>query len=188
MLLVLSQVRIKIFTFKFSNLGLLIKFHFKLNIIIAFNFPVAVFGWNNSLALTCGNTMIWKSSETTPLTSIAVTNLLSEVLKANNLPGAICSLVCGGADLGKAIAKDERLSMVSFTGSTKVGREVGVTVQSRFGRSLLELGGNNAIVVDETADLSVVTRAALFACVGTAGNLLILIFKIEKNKTYLFLY
>lgn len=114
--------------------------------------------------------MIWKSSPTTPLTSIAVTNLVSQVFKENNLPTAICSLVCGGSDLGKAIANDTRLPLVSFTGSTKVGKEVGVTVQSRFGRSLLELGGNNALIVDETADLDMVIRGALFACVGTAGN------------------
>lgn len=114
--------------------------------------------------------MIWKSAPTTPLTSLAVTNLVSQVLKANSLPRSICSLVCGGAELGKAIANDKRLQMVSFTGSTKVGREVGVAVQARFGRSLLELGGNNALLVDESADLEIVTRAALFACVGTAGQ------------------
>ena len=114
--------------------------------------------------------MIWKSAPTTPLTSLAVTNLVAEVLRANSLPSSICSLVCGGAELGKAISNDSRLPMVSFTGSTRVGREVGVAVQSRFGRSLLELGGNNAIVVDESADLDIVTRAALFACVGTAGQ------------------
>jgi len=141
-----------------------------IGVITAFNFPVAVAGWNSAIALVTGNSMIWKSAPSTPLTSIAVTNLVSQVLKENNLPSSICSLVCGGADLGKAIANDKRLPLVSFTGSTKVGREVALTVQSRFGRNLLELGGNNAIIVDESADLDIVTRAALFACVGTAGQ------------------
>lgn len=102
--------------------------------------------------------MVWKSAPSTPLISIAITKLVSQVLQANNLPQSICSLVCGGADLGKAIANDKRLRLVSFTGSTKVGREVAVTVQSRFGRNLLELGGNNAIIVDENADLEIVVR------------------------------
>lgn len=141
-----------------------------IGIITAFNFPVAVYGWNNALAMVCGNSMIWKSSPTTPLTSIAYIRIVQEVLQANQMPGGICTLVCGGAELGKSIAQDTRLPLVSFTGSTRVGREVGLQVQGRFGRSLLELGGNNAIVVDQSADLDVVARAAVFACVGTAGQ------------------
>uniref|UniRef100_T1JGM2 aldehyde dehydrogenase (NAD(+)) n=1 Tax=Strigamia maritima TaxID=126957 RepID=T1JGM2_STRMM len=131
-----------------------------IGIISAFNFPVAVFGWNNAIALTCGNTMIWKGAPTTPLCSIAITKVLESVFKANDLPAAICGLVCGGREIGEAIANDERLALVSF----------GVAVQSRFGRHLLELGGNNAIIVCEDADLDMVVPATLFACVGTAGQ------------------
>jgi aldehyde dehydrogenase family 7 protein A1 len=139
-------------------------------IITAFNFPVAVFGWNNALALVCGDTMVWKSAPTTPLCSIAVTKIVSDIFEANSLPGAICSLVCGGADVGESMAKDERLPLVSFTGSTGVGHRVGLAVQSRFGKSILELGGNNAIIVCEDADLDMAVRAAVFACAGTAGQ------------------
>lgn len=141
-----------------------------IGIITAFNFPVAVFGWNNAIGLVCGDTMLWKSAPTTPLTSIAVTKIVSKVFENNKLPGAICSLVCGGSDIGEAIANDKRLPLVSFTGSTNVGRKVAVSVQSRFGKSLLELGGNNAIIVCEDADLNMVQRAAVFACAGTAGQ------------------
>uniref|UniRef100_A0A3B4ZNR8 aldehyde dehydrogenase (NAD(+)) n=1 Tax=Stegastes partitus TaxID=144197 RepID=A0A3B4ZNR8_9TELE len=116
-------------------------------IITAFNFPVAVYGWNNAIALTCGNVCLWKGAPTTPLTSVAVTRIVAEVLEQNNLPGAICSMTCGGADIGTAMAKDERVDLVSFTGSTHVGKMVAMMVQERFGRKLLELGGNNAIIV-----------------------------------------
>ncbi|RWS12975.1 aldehyde dehydrogenase-like protein [Dinothrombium tinctorium] len=141
-----------------------------IGIITAFNFPVAVYGWNNALALVCGDTMLWKSASTTPLTSIAVTKILAKVFKANDLPGSICSLVCGDATVGEAMAKDERLRLISFTGSTNVGREVAINVQRRFGRSILELGGNNAIIVCENADLNMVVQSALFSCIGTAGQ------------------
>uniref|UniRef100_A0A671URL5 aldehyde dehydrogenase (NAD(+)) n=1 Tax=Sparus aurata TaxID=8175 RepID=A0A671URL5_SPAAU len=116
-------------------------------IITAFNFPVAVYGWNNAIALTCGNVCLWKGAPTTPLTSVAVTKIVAEVLEQNNLPGAICSMTCGGADIGTAMAKDERVDLLSFTGSTHVGKMVAMMVQERFGRKLLELGGNNAIIV-----------------------------------------
>ncbi|NP_001087698.1 alpha-aminoadipic semialdehyde dehydrogenase [Xenopus laevis] len=139
-------------------------------IITAFNFPVAVYGWNNALALICGNVCLWKGAPTTSLTSVAVTKIVAQVLEHNNLPGAICSLTCGGADIGNAIAKDERVDLVSFTGSTNVGKQVALKVQERFGRKLLELGGNNAIIVFEDADLSLVTPSVLFAAVGTAGQ------------------
>jgi len=141
-----------------------------IGIITAFNFPVAVFGWNNAIAMICGNTMIWKGAPSTPLCSIATTKIVADVLEKNNLPGAICSLVCGGADVGNAMSTDKRLPLISFTGSTHVGKQVAVTVQERFGRHLLELGGNNAILVDESADVDLVVRAALFACAGTAGQ------------------
>ncbi|XP_060764651.1 alpha-aminoadipic semialdehyde dehydrogenase [Neoarius graeffei] len=139
-------------------------------IITAFNFPVAVYGWNNAIALICGNVCLWKGAPSTPLTSVAVTKIVAEVLEQNNLPGAICSMTCGGADIGTALAKDERVDLVSFTGSTQVGKQVALMVQERFGRQLLELGGNNAIIVFEDADLNLVVPSALFASVGTAGQ------------------
>uniref|UniRef100_A0A8C5D132 aldehyde dehydrogenase (NAD(+)) n=1 Tax=Gadus morhua TaxID=8049 RepID=A0A8C5D132_GADMO len=139
-------------------------------IITAFNFPVAVYGWNNALALICGNVCLWKGAPSTPLTSVAVTKIVAEVLEHNSLPGAICSMTCGGADVGTAMAKDERVNLLSFTGSTQVGKSVGMMVQERFGRQLLELGGNNAIIVFEDADLNLVVPSAVFASVGTAGQ------------------
>uniref|UniRef100_A0A3P9AZ04 aldehyde dehydrogenase (NAD(+)) n=1 Tax=Maylandia zebra TaxID=106582 RepID=A0A3P9AZ04_9CICH len=107
---------------------------------------------------------------TTPLTSVAVTKIVAEVLEQNNLPGSICSMTCGGADIGTAMAKDERVDLLSFTGSTYVGKMVAMMVQERFGRKLLELGGNNAIIVFEDADLNLVVPSAVFASVGTAGQ------------------
>ncbi|KAJ1918770.1 Alpha-aminoadipic semialdehyde dehydrogenase [Mycoemilia scoparia] len=139
-------------------------------IISAFNFPVAVYGWNSAISLVCGNPVVWKGSPTTNLTSVAVTKILAEVLEKNNLPGSICSLICGGADVGSAMTNDKRINLLSFTGSTKVGREVGTVVQSRFGRVLLELGGNNAIIVSKDADIDLAVRSILFAAVGTAGQ------------------
>ncbi|XP_063591115.1 alpha-aminoadipic semialdehyde dehydrogenase-like [Penaeus indicus] len=139
-------------------------------VITAFNFPVAVYGWNSAIAMVCGNTLLWKGAPTTPLVSVATTKIVASVLEKNNLPGAVSALCCGGADVGTAIAKDERIPLVSFTGSTNVGKQVSLMVQERFGRHLLELGGNNAIIVDEDADIEMVVRAALFACVGTAGQ------------------
>uniref|UniRef100_A0A8C0BQ50 Aldehyde dehydrogenase 7 family member A1 n=1 Tax=Buteo japonicus TaxID=224669 RepID=A0A8C0BQ50_9AVES len=117
-------------------------------IITAFNFPVAVYGWNSAIAMICGNACLWKGAPTTSLTSVAVTKIIAKVLEDNKVPGAICSLVCGGADIGTAMARDERMDLLSFTGSTKVGKQVALMVQERFGRSLLELGGNNAIIAD----------------------------------------
>ncbi|KAJ3151020.1 Alpha-aminoadipic semialdehyde dehydrogenase [Geranomyces variabilis] len=139
-------------------------------VISAFNFPVAVYGWNSSLALVCGNAVVWKGAPTTNLASVAVTKILERVLERNNLPGALCSLVTGDADVGKAMAEDRRVDLLSFTGSTAVGRQVGLTVQKRFGKSLLELGGNNAIVVMDDADIELAVRSVLFAAVGTAGQ------------------
>uniref|UniRef100_A0A667Y4K3 Alpha-aminoadipic semialdehyde dehydrogenase n=1 Tax=Myripristis murdjan TaxID=586833 RepID=A0A667Y4K3_9TELE len=125
-------------------------------IITAFNFPVAVYGWNNAIALICGNVCLWKGAPTTPLTSVAVTKIVAEVLEQNNLPGAICSMTCGGADIGTAMAKDERVDLLSFTGSTHVGKMVAMMVQERF--------------VFEDADLNLVVPSAVFASVGTAGQ------------------
>uniref|UniRef100_A0A673TTW4 aldehyde dehydrogenase (NAD(+)) n=1 Tax=Suricata suricatta TaxID=37032 RepID=A0A673TTW4_SURSU len=139
-------------------------------IITAFNFPVAVYGWNNAIAMICGNVCLWKGAPTTSLISVAVTKIIAKVLEDSKLPGAICSLTCGGADIGSAMARDERVGLLSFTGSTQVGKQVALMVQERFGRSLLELGGNNAIIAFEDADLSLVVPSALFAAVGTAGQ------------------
>ncbi|XP_046329682.1 alpha-aminoadipic semialdehyde dehydrogenase-like [Haliotis cracherodii] len=141
-----------------------------IGVITAFNFPCAVYGWNSCLALVTGNTVLWKGAPTTPLTSVAMTRIVSKVLEDNNIPGSVCSLVCGGADIGTLIAKDERVNLVSFTGSTPIGQKVSLMVQERFGKFLLELGGNNAIIVDEDADLEMVVRAGVFACAGTAGQ------------------
>uniref|UniRef100_A0A2K6B6T4 Alpha-aminoadipic semialdehyde dehydrogenase n=1 Tax=Macaca nemestrina TaxID=9545 RepID=A0A2K6B6T4_MACNE len=115
-------------------------------IITAFNFPVAVYGWNNAIAMICGNVCLWKVAPAPSFVSVAFT--LAKVLEDNKLPGAICSLTCGGADIGTAMAKDERVNLLSFTGSTQVGKQVALMVQERFGRSLLELGGNNAIIAN----------------------------------------
>ncbi|KAG9510919.1 Alpha-aminoadipic semialdehyde dehydrogenase, partial [Fragariocoptes setiger] len=141
-----------------------------IGVITAFNFPIAVYGWNCAIALICGNTIVWKGAPTTPLTSIATMSIIAQVFEENRLPRAMSTLVCGQSDIGEAMAKDNRLPLISFTGSTEVGLKVSLNVQQRFGRSLLELGGNNAIVVCDDADLAMVKRSALFACVGTAGQ------------------
>ncbi|XP_028165301.1 putative aldehyde dehydrogenase family 7 member A1 homolog [Ostrinia furnacalis] len=148
---------------KWNPLGLI-------GVITAFNFPVAVFGWNSAIAMVCGDVSVWKPSDTTPLTAVAVTKIVESVLQKNNLPGAIASLCVGGRDIGETLVKDHRMKLVSFTGSTAVGQQVGVEVQRRFGRHLLELGGNNAIVVNADANLDLLLNAALFACAGTAGQ------------------
>lgn len=139
-------------------------------ILSAFNFPVAVYGWNFAVALAAGNATIWKPSPTTPLCAIAVTKLITPVLEANGLPGAAAALVCGDVDVGKAVVGSEAIPLVSFTGSEKVGREVGKAVMDRFGKTILELGGNNAVIVDKDADLSLALQGVLFAAVGTAGQ------------------
>ena len=139
-------------------------------IITAFNFPVAVWAWNAALALVCGDVIIWKPSEKTPLCAIACQNILTQILKENNLPDGISSVVSGGAEVGKWIAEDERIALVSATGSTRMGKQVATTVASRLGKSLLELGGNNAIIVTPSADLKMTIIGAVFGAVGTAGQ------------------
>ena len=139
-------------------------------VISAFNFPAAVYGWNSAIALVCGNVVLWKGSPATNLTSVAISKILAGVLEKNGLPGSICSLVTGDAEIGKAMAESKDIDLLSFTGSTNVGRWVGETVQRRFGKSLLELGGNNAIVVMDDANIDLAVRATLFAAVGTAGQ------------------
>ncbi len=137
--------------------------------ITAFNFPVAVWSWNAAIAAVCGDPTIWKPSPRTPLCSVAVQHLCAQAMAEHDAQG-VFNLTCGGAELGARIAADGRLPLVSFTGSIPVGKEVAATVGARLGRSLLELGGNNAIVVLEDADLDLATRAITFGAVGTAGQ------------------
>ncbi|KAG8036195.1 hypothetical protein G9C98_004775 [Cotesia typhae] len=132
--------------------------------------PVGVYGWNSAIAMVCGDAIVWKGSPTTPLVSIATTRIIASVLERNGIPASIASLVTGGADVGEVLVNDKRLPLISFTGSTAVGREVAIKVQERFGKSLLELGGNNALIVANDADLEMAVRAAVFSCVGTAGQ------------------
>ncbi len=139
-------------------------------IISAFNFPVAVWSWNSMIAFICGNTCVWKPSEKTPLSGIACQNIIGEVFKANNVPEGVCGLVVGGRDCGEWMSHDSRVPLVSATGSTRMGKAVGAAVAARLGRSLLELGGNNAIIISEYADLNIALRAAIFGAVGTAGQ------------------
>lgn len=139
-------------------------------VITAFNFPSAVLGWNACIALVCGNCVVWKGAPTTPLVTIAMTKIIAGVFEKNNLPGAIFTSFCGGAEIGQAIANDARIQLVSFTGSSKVGLMVQQTVNQRFGKCLLELSGNNAIIVMDDADIKLAVRSVLFAAVGTAGQ------------------
>ncbi|CAI7920658.1 unnamed protein product, partial [Closterium sp. NIES-54] len=139
-------------------------------VISAFNFPNAVLGWNACLALVCGDVVVWKGAPTTSLVSVATTRIVADVLARNGLPGGIFSCVCGGTEIGQAIARDPRIPLVSFTGSTRVGQAVRAEVSARWGNCLLELSGNNAIVIMPDADLALAVRSVLFAAVGTAGQ------------------
>ena len=139
-------------------------------IISAFNFPVAVWSWNVALAWVCGNVCIWKPSEKTPLCSIACQNLIIDVLKENNIDEGVSCVVNGGAEVGSWIADDQRISLVSATGSTKMGVNVSKKVGARLGKTILELGGNNAIIITPNADLDIAIRASIFGAVGTCGQ------------------
>ncbi|MDA9026275.1 aldehyde dehydrogenase family protein [Flavobacteriaceae bacterium] len=139
-------------------------------IISAFNFPVAVWAWNTALAWICGDVCVWKGSEKAPLCSIACQNIIAEILKENNLPEGVSSIINGDYTVGEMMTNDTRVPLVSATGSTRMGRIVGATVAQRFGKSLLELGGNNAIIITPTADLKVVVPGAIFGAVGTCGQ------------------
>jgi aldehyde dehydrogenase (NAD+) len=140
-------------------------------IISAFNFPVAVWAWNSALAAACGDTTVWKPSEKTPLTAIACIRLAEKVCRACGVDPAVFSLVIGdGPAVGELLTNDRRVPLVSATGSTRMGRRVGEVVAKRFGRTILELGGNNAIIVAPSADLKLAKRAILFGAVGTAGQ------------------
>ncbi len=140
-------------------------------IISAFNFPVAVWSWNAALAAVCGDTTLWKPSEKTPLTAIACIKIAEKVCRANDVDPAVFSLVIGdGPTVGELMTNDRRIPLVSATGSTRMGRRVGEVLAKRFGRALLELGGNNAIIVTPSADRKMALRGILFGAVGTAGQ------------------
>ncbi len=139
-------------------------------IISAFNFPVAVWSWNAALAWVCGDVCIWKPSEKTPLTAIACQKIIERVLIANGAPEGVSNLIIGDKAIGKLISNDSRVPLVSATGSTKMGKELGAAVGARLGRSLLELGGNNAIIISKDADLDMSIIGAVFGAVGTAGQ------------------
>lgn len=141
-----------------------------IGIISAFNFPVAVWSWNTMLAWVCGDVCVWKPSEKTPLTAIACQHIIQDVLKANDVPEGVSGLIVGGREVGEWLSHDERIPLVSATGSTRMGKAVGQAVGGRLGRSLLELGGNNAIIVSPHADLPLAIPAIVFGAVGTAGQ------------------
>lgn len=139
-------------------------------VISAFNFPVAVWSWNAFIAAICGNTTLWKPSSSTPLCAVAIQNICNEVLSINDAPNIFSVVIGRGSIIGETLINDSRVPLVSFTGSTKMGRHVSETVSKRFGKTILELGGNNCIIVDETADMDMVVPAVAFGAVGTAGQ------------------
>lgn len=139
-------------------------------IISAFNFPVAVWAWNTALAWVCGDVCVWKPSEKTPLCGVACQNIIAHVLQENNLPEGISCLINGDSTVGEMLSKDTRIPLVSATGSSRMGKAVAATVGARLGKSLLELGGNNAIIVTPDADIKMTVIGAVFGAVGTAGQ------------------
>jgi aldehyde dehydrogenase (NAD+) len=139
-------------------------------IISAFNFPVAVWSWNTMLAWACGDVCVWKASEKTPLCAVACQKIIAEVFEKNGVPEGVCGLITGERELGERMANDPRLPLISATGSTRMGKAVGAAVGARLGRSLLELGGNNAIIISKDADLDTSLIGCVFGAVGTAGQ------------------
>jgi aldehyde dehydrogenase (NAD+) len=140
-------------------------------VITAFNFPVAVWSWNTAIALVCGDTVLWKPSSKTPLTAIACTRIAERVLRKFGYDPAICSLAIGkGSDIGDLINRDPRIALVSYTGSVPGGRHVGLLVQERFGRHILELGGNGAVIVSDKGDLETALASVYFGAIGTSGQ------------------
>ena len=139
-------------------------------IISAFNFPVAVWSWNTMLAWVCGDVCIWKPSEKTPLTALACQHIIAEVFKKNNVPEGVSCVINGGREVGEMMTHDKRIPLISATGSTRMGKSIGAVVGERLGRSLLELGGNNAIIITENADLDMSLIGCVFGAVGTAGQ------------------
>lgn len=142
-----------------------------IGVITAFNFPIAVFGWNAALALIAGDIVVWKGASTTSLITIACTKIVHEVLERNGVPKAVVTMICGpGSSVGEHMIQDPRLKLVSFTGSTSIGRHVSEVVHRNFNRTILELGGNNAVIIMDDADLDLALRGAVFSAVGTAGQ------------------
>ncbi|MFK7932581.1 MAG: aldehyde dehydrogenase family protein [Saprospiraceae bacterium] len=139
-------------------------------VISAFNFPVAVWSWNAMIAMVCGDVCVWKPSEKTPLCGIACQNIMHKVLKANNVPEGVVCMINGNYEVGEYMTKDARIPLISATGSSRMGKIVGKEVAGRLGKTLLELGGNNAMIVTPNADLNVVLTGAVFGAVGTAGQ------------------
>lgn len=139
-------------------------------IISAFNFPVAVWSWNAAIAWVCGDVTIWKPSSKVPLSAIATQKIVSEVFKANGVPEGVSCLMVSHSAIGEELAKDKRVPLVSVTGSTRVGKRIGGIVGERLGRVIQELGGNNAIIISEHANMDIAIRAAIFGAVGTAGQ------------------
>ncbi len=139
-------------------------------IISAFNFPVAVWSWNAALAWVCGNVTIWKPSEKTPLCAVACQQIVAEVFAKNGVPEGVSCLLQGNRKTGERLCKDERIALISATGSTRMGKQVGATVAARLGKTILELGGNNAVIVSEHADINMSLMGCVFGAVGTAGQ------------------
>src|SRR6188474_3220360 len=139
-------------------------------IISAFNFPVAVWSWNSALSWVCGDVCVWKPSEKTPLCAIACQKITAEVFRECEVPEGVSCVVIGGREVGEWLSNDHRIPLISATGSTRMGKSVSAAVGSRLGRSLLELGGNNAIIVSQYADLDIAVIGAVFGAVGTAGQ------------------
>ena len=141
-----------------------------IGVISAFNFPVAVWSWNAMIAMVCGDTIVWKGSEKTPLCSVACQNIFQSVLKANKVPEGVSCIITGDYKVGEWMTNDKRIPLISATGSTRMGKVVAEAVGKRLGKSLLELGGNNAIIITPTADLNLVLPSAVFGAVGTCGQ------------------
>src|SRR5690606_19827845 len=139
-------------------------------IISAFNFPVAVWSWNSMIALVCGDVCVWKASEKAPLCAVACQKILTDILKENKVPEGVSCIITGDYQVGEWMTNDARIPLISATGSTRMGKAVGTAVAQRLGRSLLELGGNNAVIVTESADLNLVLVGSLFGAVGTCGQ------------------
>src|SRR5210317_1223037 len=139
-------------------------------VISAFNFPVAVWSWNFALAIVCGNTVVWKASEKAPLCAVACQNIWNKVAQANDLPEGISSVITGDYKVGEWLTSDRRIPLISATGSSRMGGIVGATVAGRFGKSILELGGNNAIIITPSCDLKITVTGAVFGAVGTCGQ------------------
>jgi len=141
------------------------------SVITSFNFPVAVWAWNTAIALVAGDVVVWKPSSSTPLSAVAVQNIVAKLIKEFKYPEGLANLLIGpGREIGDPMLEDERIPLVSFTGSTNVGRVVSSKVASRFGRTILELGGNNAIILTPNTDLKIAIPAIVFGAVGTAGQ------------------